>query len=72
MIMYGIDLTANAWFAQDWADKVTEMFICWWLLYYGRPEDYETVHGEQEEYWVRCSFALAGFLAGKESTACAS
>lgn len=65
---YHMTLTEDAWFAKYWADKVTVPFLAWWIGYYGTSSGYMSArHGESGEYWMSCSFALAGFLAGRAS-----
>ena len=51
-----------SWYEREWLQKETPGFVTWWAGYYGQPEDYV----EQDEYWVRRAFALAGWLAARE------
>lgn len=55
----------DKWYEKYHRKKETKEFVSWWINYYGLPEEFNTSDDELHEYWVRRSFALAGFLAGK-------
>ena len=57
----------DAWYEEHWKNKETDNFLKWWLEYYGVAADYENVIDEQEDYWIRRGFALAGWLAALEN-----
>jgi hypothetical protein len=58
-----INWTADRWFADSFAFEITDEFKAWWVKYYGSPSAYTQESDEQDEYWVRCSFAWAGWKA---------
>ena len=60
-----VNWLSDAWFAKHHAKHLTEDFKAWWLSYYLDPTEYEDNCLEQHEYWVRCAFALQGWLAAK-------
>ena len=51
------------WFAAYHAPKLTEEFKAWWVQFYGVPSGFDNSYLEQHEYWLRCAFALSGWLA---------
>lgn len=56
----------------DWYEKYhlkreTPEFNKWWIKFYNEPTDYDEREEEQNEYWIRKSFALEGWLACKEN-----
>lgn len=54
-----INWKENYWFNKYYSDKVTPEFEAWWIVNYGLPEAYN----DKEEYFIRASFALQGWLA---------
>jgi len=59
--------STDPWFAKYHEKDLTEGFKTWWVAYYGFPDAYDSSDDEQHEYWVRCSFALRGWLAFKDN-----
>ena len=57
---------ADSWFAKFHAAGLNNEFKTWWVSFYGCPEDYQDNEDEQHEYWVRCAFALGGWLAARQ------
>jgi len=57
---------ADRWFTEDHAADLNKEFKTWWVAFYGCPEDYPDYEDEQHEYWVRCAFALGGWLAARQ------
>ena len=53
---------SDEWFAKHHERKLTNDFKAWWVGHYGTPEQNDD---DQHEYWVRCAFALMGWLAAK-------
>ena len=58
-----IDWEADAWFAGNYHHELSDEFKRWWISYYGKPTDYADNYDEQHEYWMRCAFALSGWVA---------
>lgn len=56
----------DPWFSKFHIAKVTPDFLDWWLGYYGTPGEYENEDVGVDEYFIRCAFALAGWLKGKD------
>lgn len=56
----------NSWFVEYHVDNLTSDFTQWWLNDYGVPDDYEDL--DLDEYWVRCAFALKGFIFGRQKS----
>lgn len=50
------------WYEEHHATDETPEFNRWFYEYYGKPEDYDS-ESEQDEFWVRKSFALRGWNA---------
>ena len=57
------------WFLKYHYENLTPAFTEWWVGYYGTPEQYDTHPGELDDYWIRCGFALIGWLAREEKGA---
>jgi hypothetical protein len=55
--------SADPWFVKYHEKALTDDFKKWWIEYYGFPDEYNSSDDEQHEYWVRCAFALHGWLA---------
>lgn len=53
----------DKWFFKYHYNKLTDEFLRWWLDYYGYPEQYSN----KNEYFIRCSEALSGWLAHEKS-----
>ena len=54
---------SKEWYNKHHLSKETPEFVEWFLSYYGPPELYGIDQGEQDEYWVRRGFAMAGWTA---------
>lgn len=61
-------LCKDDWFNEYCLAKLTPEFVNWWASFYILPSDYVDLKEEQKEYWVRCSFALDGWIAAKQHT----
>lgn len=62
----GINWDANKWFAEHYANQLTDAFKTWWIGFYGKPETYSQTDDEEDEYWTRCAFAWIGWRASGE------
>lgn len=61
-----VDWEADEWFAKHCNDRLTEDFKYWWISWYGTPGDFKMQNCEElHEYWLRCGFALQGWLAAQ-------
>jgi hypothetical protein len=60
-----VNWSADTWFAIYHTACLTEEFKAWWLGCYGCPDYYDGAEDEQHEYWIRCAFALRGWLAAR-------
>jgi hypothetical protein len=58
-------ISKDAWFDEHWAAKVTPEFAAWWISYYGTAAENSD---DEHEYWKRCGFALAGWLARNDQS----
>ena len=54
---------ADEWFTKHHYNKLSEDFKKWWIAFYGESTCYVNESEEQQEYWRRCAFALAGWNA---------
>lgn len=61
-----VNWSADAWFAMHHAADLTDEFKTWWVAFYGCPEGYPDNEDEQHDYWIRCAFALGGWLAARQ------
>ena len=50
------------WYNIHWKKSETNSFSAWWKKFYGEAEAY----GDQDEYWLRKGFSLAGWI-GKDT-----
>lgn len=62
---HGTDINwyENEWFVKYHVDNLTSDFAQWWLETYDSIDDRDS-----EYYWVRCAFALVGFIAGRQKS----
>lgn len=49
---------SDPWFTKHYHDELSDAFKKWWVDEYGKPTDYN----DESEYWVRCAFALSGWI----------
>jgi len=62
-----MDWTVDEFFKKHGVPLLTYGFQQWWIKFYGTPSDYDDISYEQDEYWVRCYFALLGWRASRDS-----
>jgi len=53
---------SEAWYNEYWKDQENPEFVEFFTGWYGLAEDYPE---DEDEYWVRRGFTLAGFNEGK-------
>lgn len=63
-----INWNEDRWFSKHHAQGLTDGFKNWWLDFYGYPSDFDNLPLEQQEYWVRCAFAMLGWNAANRAT----
>lgn len=61
----GINLHQDGWFSIYHAKNLTPEFLDWWFEYYGTPDILSEDEDEKDAYWIRCAFALTGWMAGR-------
>lgn len=60
----------DVWFSRYKTHLLVQQkdFVTWWLGFYGPPSDYMADKEEQSEYWVRCGYALSGWIGANYLT----
>ena len=61
-----LDEDRSDWYDCNWKHRESRPFVLWWESYYPASELLRTEE-EIEEYWIRRAFALAGWIAARES-----